>query len=130
MYVLIVGDDDTGNHLVKAILDVENHENVIAINGQEALDLLEKQEFDMVVSDINMPVMNGFDLLYNIRRSKNHKYTPVIFYTATSTSQSSEQLAFSLGVDIYLRKTGSIKAINEAIRLIEEKFGSKGNVEL
>jgi CheY-like chemotaxis protein len=116
MKTLVVGDDQIGNNLLRAILESEGHQVCEAFDGSEALTILTNSNMDLVISDANMPVMSGYKLISKIREDVRFKHIAFILYTASSTSAGSEKLAEELGVDIYLRKTGSIKEIVQAIK--------------
>ena len=94
MNLLIVEDDPTSRMLLRRALEKEGHQAAEAANGVEALEVLERERVDAVISDILMPLMDGFRLCYEIRRSeKVNSRVPVILYTATYDSPSDRQLA-------------------------------------
>jgi len=118
---LIVGDDQTGNNLLKAILEYEGIQSLEAGNGLEALEKLAKMEVDLIISDAHMPAMNGFELISAIRKKEGLAHIKFILYTATCTSPATEASAYKLGVDRYVRKSGSTQNITSAItQLIHE----------
>ncbi len=112
---LIVGDDQTGNNLLKAILEFEGIQAVEAGDGLEALKILAGTDIDLVISDAHMPAMNGYELISAIRKEEGLAHIKFILYTATCTSPGNEDSAYKMGVDRYVRKSGSIQNITSAI---------------
>ena len=99
--LLIVEDDKELNEVICLYFKSNGFEVDNCYNGQEALNLLEDSEYDLIISDIMMPVMDGFTLLERIR-NKNNKL-PIIFMTARD-DKFSKQLAYKIGVDDYVVK--------------------------
>ncbi len=98
--ILVVDDEEHIRELIRFYLDKEGFSVLEAENGEIALDLLENEYVDLAIVDIMMPVMNGFDL---VEEMKQFKDIPVIMITAKS--QSSDKLrGFSLGIDDYVTK--------------------------
>jgi len=61
-----------------------------AENGQEALGVLQKEWIDIVFTDINMPVMDGYELVSNLKKDYTHQNTPIIVVTSDTTAENSE----------------------------------------
>ena len=81
--ILVVDDEKDYCEVLKMILENNGYVVETCFNGKEALDILEERSFDVVVSDLNMPVMDGFELLKNI---KEREYdTEVLILTAFGT---------------------------------------------
>lgn len=102
--ILIVDDNRTNLYLLEATLKGYGYEVVSAENGQEALDKSMSQSFDLVISDIMMPVMDGFELCRRWKMDKKFQRIPFIIYTATYTEPRDEQLALNLGADRFVIK--------------------------
>jgi signal transduction histidine kinase len=102
----LIADDSPANlRLLHAGLESEGHQVFEAINGEEALALLEREPVDAVISDILMPSMDGFRLCREIRSSKKHySAIPLILYTSTYDSPTDRALADSVGADGYVLK--------------------------
>lgn len=97
--ILIVDDQPINRRLLTAQLEAEGHTVIAAGNGVEALALLESTTVDVLISDILMPVMDGYRLCGHIRSSERHRDLPFIFYTATYTSPADEEFYRQLGAN-------------------------------
>lgn len=81
--VLIVDDSLTSRHVLRRVFENLGVEIFVeAENGQQAIDILEEHQFDLIVTDFNMPEMNGRELTQYIRNSSSHAHTPVLMVTA------------------------------------------------
>jgi two-component system sensor histidine kinase/response regulator len=116
MNILIVDDQLVNLKLLQAQLEVEGHRIIIALDGIEALAVLEREKMDAIISDILMPHMDGYRLCYEVRRNPRLKEIPFIFYTATYTSPSDEKLCLDIGGDKYLKKPAPAEQIFAALR--------------
>lgn len=121
--ILIVDDLQVNLKLLRAQLEGEGHTVVEAHNGVEALAVLDHQNVGVIVSDILMPVMDGYRLCHEIRKSERFRHLPFIAYTSTYVSPSDEKLSLDLGADKYLRKPATV---DELTRAIEEALASPG----
>ncbi len=102
--ILVVDDVEESRYYLEALLRGHGHEVFPAINGAEALTLARNEMMDLIVSDVLMPVMDGFELC---RRCKQDSYLagiPFVFYTATYVNAKDQALGLSLGADYYLIK--------------------------
>ena len=101
MKVLIADDNDASCKLLRAILEADGHAVIVAADGRQALELLERYPVDAIISDLLMPNLDGFRLCREIRRDSRWHETPFICYTAIYCSLDDEKLAFDLGADAY-----------------------------
>ncbi len=115
MKILIVDDVPVNLKLLQALLEGEGHEVRSAADGILALEILKRERFDAIISDILMPRMDGYSLCFEVRRSEKLKSIPFIFYTATYTSPADEKLCYELGGDKYLKKPASIEDLRAAL---------------
>ena len=104
MKILIVDDKEENLYLLESLLKGFGYEVVSALNGLDALEKLRCDRFNMIISDILMPVMDGYVLLKKVRENNELKDIPFVFYTATYTDERDEELALKLTVDKYIRK--------------------------
>ena len=119
--ILIVEDSITMRQLIifalKRLKEIKVTE---ASDGMEALRKLSEQSFDMVIADINMPVMDGLKLVLHIRSNLNYRHIPVIIIT-TEGAEEDKQRAIALGADAYLTKPIQTQKLLEIVRLYIEK---------
>ena len=94
---LIVDDNLQNLYLLESILRGYKYEVVTARNGAEALDAAIKKQPDLIIADILMPVMDGFELCRKWKADERLNRIPFIFYTATYTDPRDERFALSLG---------------------------------
>ena len=104
MKILIVDDKKENLYLLQRMLNKMGYEVVMAENGKQALEKLHGDNFTMVISDILMPVMDGYQLCQAVRNNKIFNDLFFIFYTATYVEEEDENFAFDLGADKFLRK--------------------------
>lgn len=98
--ILVVDDSVTTRTLAQGVLSAKGYEVLTATDGQEALDLLAAQPVDLVISDVQMPRMDGLELVQRIKAKYN---LPVILLTSRS-EPSEQQMGLNLGADAYLVK--------------------------
>jgi two-component system alkaline phosphatase synthesis response regulator PhoP len=114
--VLVVDDEIHIVHVVSIKLRNNGYEVITASNGSEAFDLACSEKPDVIVSDYQMPVMNGLELIEKLRQNKATKDVPVILLTARSFAIDDEQKE-QLGISQCLSKPFSPK---ELLRDIED----------
>lgn len=117
--VLIVDDNKNNLYLLGIVLQAEGHQVIMAEQGEEALSLVRQDPVDVVISDIMMPVMNGFRLCREMKRDTLLRQTPFIFYTATFLDKEDEELAMKLGASRFIAKpmesTQFLSLINQVL---------------
>ena len=104
MKILIVDDNKDNIRRLEIMLKGSSYNVVSATNGIEALEKLHADGFEIIVSDILMPGMDGFQLCRECKEDEELKDIPFVFYTATYTDGKDEAFALSLGGDRFVRK--------------------------
>ena len=102
--ILIVDDSDENLRLFSTILKNKGYHVKTAVNGKDALQKLRKSPFDLILSDILMPVMDGFRLLQECKADSTLSHIRFVFLTGAFTDQKDEELGLKLGADAFLRK--------------------------
>ena len=106
--IIVCEDDKSLNNLIATVLRNDGHTVISAFNGKEALEQFDCAHVDMLVSDIMMPEIDGYELLESLRSVNNN--IPVLFITAKGTF-SDKSKGFNLGVDDYMVKPIDIKEL-------------------
>lgn len=101
--VLAVDDSVSLRKLVVNTLVSAGHEVAEASNGAEALDMLKKRTFQLIISDINMPVMDGLTFIKNVRVLAPYKFTPILVLT-TEMDPAKKKIAKDSGATGWLVK--------------------------
>ena len=97
-------DSITSRMLLKNILETGGYRVKVAVDGMDGWIALKEEKFDLVVSDVDMPGMNGFELTEKIRQDKNLKELPVVLVTAMESREDREK-GIDVGVDGYIVKS-------------------------
>ncbi len=121
MKILIVDDMDENLLLLNTLLTGFGHTVEQAKNGREALQKLKKNTFEMVISDILMPVMDGYELCQKCKSDPELNKIVFIFYTATYTDKEDEKYAMQLGADRFLIKPMDPNDFITVIRSVAQK---------
>ena len=120
--ILIVDDSQTMRKVIHKALQLSGLELgrcLEAGNGQEALAVLNTQWIDLILTDLNMPVMNGLDLVKNLKDNKTLQSIPVVLIT-TEGSETRLQELFQLGVKDYIQKPFHPETLRDVLtRLLE-----------
>ncbi len=116
MHLLIVDDHDMNLKLLRAQLEAEGHTVIEARDGIEALEVMNLEMVDGVISDILMPRMDGYRLCLEVRKSPHYGRVPFVLYTSTYNSQADRELAVSAGADAYIAKPAPTHVILKALR--------------
>jgi two-component system chemotaxis response regulator CheY len=115
--VLTVDDSKTMLQMLQFALKQGGFEVIQGENGQEGLDLLESNHIDVIITDINMPVMDGITFIKELRKKPKNKATPVLILT-TESSQSKKEEGRSAGATDWIVKPFDPGKLLEVIRKV------------
>ena len=102
-HILVVDDSITTRTLEKSILENMGYTVTVAVNGKKGWDALQEQTFDLVVADVEMPLMNGFELTEKIKQSEKFGHIPVIIVTSLA-KDSDRRRGIDAGANAYIVK--------------------------
>ena len=131
MHILIVDDEELIRSVIKDYIEEEHYTCDEASDGKCAIELVEKNNYDLVIMDIMMPHMDGYHAIKEIKEIKN---IPVIMLSAR-TEEIDKLQGFSLGIDDYVTKPFSPKELIARIKAVTKRNGSEdilivGHIEL
>lgn len=104
MKILVVEDNKENLYMLETLLKGSGYDVISAKNGVEALEKLKKDSIDMIISDILMPKMDGFQLCRACKSNDMLRKIPFVFYTATYTDVKDKEFALSLGAEMFIIK--------------------------
>jgi two-component system, sensor histidine kinase and response regulator len=116
MRILITDDSPRNLKVLREALEARGHEVIEAGNGVRALAILESEAVDAVISDIMMPLMDGFRLCREIRNSSMaYRSVPLMLYTASFDTAEDRELAAAIGADSYILRPAPVEALMDEI---------------
>lgn len=102
--ILVVEDLEQIRELLKVTLNFHGYAVETASNGLEALELIENEQPALIITDLLMPKMDGYAMIYRLRRNKDTRDIPIIVLSATYVSSEDKEFALSLGAVRFLEK--------------------------
>jgi two-component system, chemotaxis family, chemotaxis protein CheY len=112
---ILVVDDSASVRMVASIaLREAGYEVLEAVNGQEALTRLNGEKIHLIISDVNMPVLDGIGFLKEVKRHPNYKFTPVIMLT-TEAGEDKKQEGRAAGAKAWIIKPFQPKVMLDAV---------------
>jgi two-component system sensor histidine kinase RpfC len=122
--ILIAEDNKTNQLVITKILERRNHQPCVVNNGQEALEILENNRFDLIIMDMQMPVMGGIEAakIYNHSTTREDR-APIIILTANATIEASKECE-AANIDAYLTKPINVNSLLSTI----EKLTSNSKI--
>lgn len=128
--VLVVDDIPVNQKLLLLHLRRLGYDADVASNGQEALDALAAKEYELILMDCDMPVMNGFEAAARIRSNESYSHTRIPIIALTSYDREGDrERCIAAGMDDYITKGASRKELKEAIKRSVVSAREKGQVQ-
>jgi DNA-binding response OmpR family regulator len=130
--ILIVDDIPKNIQMAMNILKDEGYKMFYAKNGEMALKLINEQDFDLILLDIMMPDMNGFEVCTKLKNDSKTKNIPVIFLSGKDSTQDIELAYETGGIDYVVKPFVTIELITKAnsyvrLKKLEDKFKGESN---
>mgnify|MGYP002277189846 CR=1 FL=1 len=126
MYKILIVDDEKGiRELIKKYTDFEGYEGKMAVNGMDAINILTKENFDIIIMDVMMPELDGFSTVKEIRKNKD---IPVIMLSARGEEYDKIH-GFELGIDDYVVKPFAPKELMMRIDAVMKRYQKTNNTE-
>ncbi len=119
MKILLLEDDIILSEIIVEHLEYYGYEVTSIYNGIDAETILFREKFDLLLLDVNVPMLNGFELLKSLREVEN--YTPAIFITSMNSSADVAE-GFEIGADDYLKKPFEMVELKARIENIKRHF--------
>lgn len=120
--ILLVDDYIPNQYTIQSMLEENGFEVSTAINGRDALRLLEKSSFDLIISDISMPVMDGISFVRQLRLQAHTCHIPVIMLTASS-DPADYAISKQIGIQGFLTKPVTV---NELVAAVNGELANAG----
>lgn len=116
-HLLVVDDDPSTRNVLKRLFEKEGYEVFLAGDATELVNLLETESIELILLDINLPWVDGFELCKLLKEHEDLKNVPVVFISGRK-SEMDKKLAFQLGAHDYITKPFNIEEIAETVRTI------------
>jgi DNA-binding NarL/FixJ family response regulator len=118
---ILVADDDLGTRLsISDYLELSGYWTIMAEDGSIALEMVEQYKPHLIVTDVTMPGLDGYELMRQVRRQPAFRLLPVIFLTARTNTQERIR-GYQLGCDLYLPKPFELEELGAVIRNLLER---------
>ncbi len=127
MKILYIEDSPTNLFMVKKILERQNIEFLSAINGEEGLEIINKKFPEILLLDINLPGLSGYEIAKDIKRNEKLKDMTIIAISS-SNDEEDKQIAFAVGFDDYIEKPVNPKTFYNQIMEIHKNKGKKPKI--
>lgn len=127
--ILVVDDNEQNIYMLQVLFQGHGYDVVTAQHGAEALQKARQEPPDLIITDILMPVMDGFNLCRQWKASEQLKTRPLVFYTATYTDPKDEAFALSLGADAFLVKPLDPETLLGVINKLLLEFQGNGTAQ-
>jgi two-component system alkaline phosphatase synthesis response regulator PhoP len=112
--VLVIDDETVVGTILRYALEVEGHETIVAGSGSAGIDLARAEHPDLIVLDLMMPSVNGYDVLEVLREDDQTKAVPILVLTAVTMSREKER-CLAEGADMVMTKPFDPRTVAQAI---------------
>ena len=113
--VLLVDDEPSIVKMVGKRLEIEGFEVLVAMDGQEALTKAQGERPDLIILDLMLPKLNGYEVCTMLKQDTRYQKIPIIIFTA-KTQEKDEKMALECGANAYMRKPFRAQELTEKIR--------------
>jgi CheY-like chemotaxis protein len=124
MRILVVDDDKTTRKMLSLILKNKGYDVVTAENGMDGLQKLGLEQINLILTDMNMPYMDGIEFTKQVRANPDFSDIPIVMLT-TEADEEEKQRAYKAGVDDYLVKPATAEQIVDSMKKIMKKIFGK-----
>lgn len=119
--ILVVDDDQSMRKFVGYLVKILKLRVVTAVDGMQALETITTTPVDLIITDLNMPNVNGFELIRTVRGAPDTNHIPIIVLSAY-TSRNEAELGLELGADLFAIKPFKIEQLKtDVLRLLSAK---------
>jgi len=115
--ILVVDDDETMRSALKRIFEAEGYRVLLAADGTQLSQVLDESPLELIVLDIGLPWINGFELCKLLKENEDLKKIPLIFISA-KTSELDVRRGFEVGCDDYIKKPFNLDEIKNTVRTL------------
>jgi len=125
--ILVVDDEEFMRDAIRLVLEREGYAVAVAVDGQEALEVVRERKPDLVITDITMPRMGGYELLTALRKDPKTQNLPVIL--ATQKDSTSDVLTgWGSGADYYITKPFASEILKLSVELVLKEAGGRAEL--
>jgi len=125
MTILLVDDNLPSRELMRELLEASGHLIMEAVNGREALDLIRQDRPDLVFLDLQMPVLDGFSVIRELRNDVRFHSLAVVAVTASAMLGDRER-AIAAGFDSYIAKPIDLSEVENQVELLSSRHSRLG----
>lgn len=122
--ILIIEDDPNINRILKHTLEKEGFETIVATNGFDGLKMAREENPSLIILDIMLPSLTGFEVSALLKRDEQYKKIPIIVLTCL-TSELSVKTGEEVGADMYITKPFDMKFVVQGVKDVLNKYKEK-----
>lgn len=112
--ILVIEDDETMRNAIKRILESEGYILKLAADATELTSVLDDQSVDLILMDVGLPWINGFELAQLLKEHKDLKKIPLVFVSGKASEEDMKK-AFELGADDYIKKPFDVEKLKKTV---------------